>query len=299
MQAVHTARALIALFTLLILLAGGVVFGLPSIYPLLYQRGAWAGLCGDATACSGEQSWKSTKCCDSQMLRVTMVSSVAYFISDASSGPWGEAVARAGVHMMLALSTIMSCTGAIVLGVGLHVHAEWLITSGFCLLAVGGPGIFNSSYTAALEMINSDGGLSLSADERKGLGALLAVLAAASADGSALTLKLIRVFSNKDSGCALIAAIVWAILIAAVGLALALLLRVSLAPLHKTAGKHVPIEPGKPVSVESSVLLGSTQLSLWWTLLERTNLLLVISMATLNLTATFYMQTFADQAAPA
>ena len=137
----------ISLGVVIILLAGGVVFGLPSLYPVFYQRGHWDNLCTheEAQVCSAEQ--KTTKCCDAQLAQITTLSSICYFLADASAALWGEAVDRAGARRMLGLAAFIACTGALCIGLGTHHRMEGLIATALLLVALAGPGVFFSSYT--------------------------------------------------------------------------------------------------------------------------------------------------------
>ena len=147
------ALATLVFAVLLILLAGGAIFGLPSIYPLLYERGHWAGNCDNAAACV--QALSTTKCCDAQLAHITMLSSLSYFLTDASAAPWGEAVDRVGALPMLGLSTTIASAGAVVLGFGVKQRAEGMVTAAMLMLAVAGPGVFNAAYTGCLRAFSS------------------------------------------------------------------------------------------------------------------------------------------------
>lgn len=54
---------------------GGVVFGISSLYPVLYAQGYWRAICDEAaaSACVAE----STKCCEAQLVRYSLVASRA------------------------------------------------------------------------------------------------------------------------------------------------------------------------------------------------------------------------------
>jgi hypothetical protein len=293
----------ISLITLLIFLAGGAVFGLPAFFPVLYRRGVWVSVCTDTDVCRTEadifgiypDTWVDTKCCDAQMVRLSLVTSVAFFLSDAFTAPWGEAIERVGVRSMLALSVALGVIGAGALGLGLHSRTEWLMSMALSLLAIAGPGIFNAGYSGALRMLSADSGLRITHTDRQNLTALLAVLAAAAVDGSALTLRLVRFFSSADTGCILIASMVWALLIGLIGLCLGRALDATLLSLPQLsppqaaaplAGKScgcIGSDPSRALG-ESSELLGAAQPapSLRHALLQRKNVLLVASMAGLN-----------------
>ena len=309
------AAATVGMAVLLILLAGGAIFGLPSIYPLFYRRGAWAGSCPNVEACVAAHA--GTKCCDAQLTHITMISSLCYFFSDACAAPWGEAVERVGARSMLALAVSCSLLGAVGLGLGVHFRTETLVTAALLLLALAGPGIFNASYTGCLKLLSSGGGRRLSASQRASLGTLLASLAAAAVDGSALTLRIIRSVSSHH-GNILLASIAWAFVLGSVGAALLWCFHssaeqpppklpeateaFSTAPAVTSTGclgcaKYVAKDGAKPAAESSGLLAApAASASLVHTLFRRRNLLLVGFMASLNLSCTFYMQTMADQA---
>ena len=71
-------------------LMGGVVFGLSSLYPLLYRQNYLEGLCAGEVE-EGQCAERSlTKCCTSQLVRLSLVSSIAFFTVDAVAVLWGE-----------------------------------------------------------------------------------------------------------------------------------------------------------------------------------------------------------------
>ena len=99
---------------------GGLIFGMPALFPSLYGVGFWARLCTseldattrrlshyvtlNETTCADDIGHgDAEKCCESQLLRVGLTSSATFFMADAAAGPWGEYVDRAGPYRCLSL----------------------------------------------------------------------------------------------------------------------------------------------------------------------------------------------------
>ena len=104
---------------------GGVVFGISSLYPVLYAQGYWRAICDEAAACVGE----STKCCEAQLVRYSLVASVAFFSVDVASAPWGVLADRAGARFCLALAVAISTLGLLLLGGGAAAHSDLITTA--------------------------------------------------------------------------------------------------------------------------------------------------------------------------
>ena len=97
---------------------GGVVFGLSSLYPLLYRQNYLEDLCVDEIE-PGQCAERSlTKCCTSQLVRLSLVSSIAFFTVDAVAVLWGEFADRRGARACIACATSLSCAGFAALCMG-------------------------------------------------------------------------------------------------------------------------------------------------------------------------------------
>ena len=131
---------------------GGVVFGISSLYPVLYAQGYWRAICDEAAACVGE----STKCCEAQLVRYSLVASVAFFSVDVASAPWGVLADRAGARFCLALAVAISTLGLLLLGGGAAAHSDLITTAALLLLGVAGPGVFNGGYLGGLQLIGEE-----------------------------------------------------------------------------------------------------------------------------------------------
>ena len=72
--------------------------GLSSLYPLLYRQNYLEGLCAGEVE-EGQCAERSlTKCCTSQLVRLSLVSSIAFFTVDAVAVLWGEFADRRGAR---------------------------------------------------------------------------------------------------------------------------------------------------------------------------------------------------------
>ena len=96
-------RALV-LGCLCIFAMGGLVFGVSSIYPNLYDEDAFEGVCRPRHTCPND----GTPCCNEQLQVVSLFSSIGFFVADGAAAPWGEIVDRAGPRMCLLSAAAMS-----------------------------------------------------------------------------------------------------------------------------------------------------------------------------------------------
>eukprot|EP00327_Prymnesium_parvum_P010562 CAMPEP_0184381712 /NCGR_PEP_ID=MMETSP0007-20130409/5736_1 /TAXON_ID=97485 /ORGANISM="Prymnesium parvum, Strain Texoma1" /LENGTH=529 /DNA_ID=CAMNT_0026727433 /DNA_START=23 /DNA_END=1612 /DNA_ORIENTATION=+ len=294
----------IALAVINVWLAGGVIYGLPSIYSIFYHRGSWSQSCGSEEAWSCANNATGTKCCDAQLDQITMLSSICYFIADASAALWGEAVDRAGVPPVLGIAAFLSCTGALGIGLGVHYRSELVTSSSLISLAFGGPGIFFASYKGCLMLLSAPRTVLLTKKQQSALAALLPAFIAAAFDGSALMLRLVRALSNHATRCPRSVATVWMVTIVIVSFLFFVSLYSWLNAEVKTAdgsavsAQREELGQSKAVAKEDSHLLSSSAspASLSRTIFGKLNLLLLCFMTTLNLSCTFYMQTIEDQA---
>jgi len=313
----------------------GVVFGLPSLYPSLYGLGFWARLCGaEAAVCQAHsRSISSTvdedgKCCEAQLLRVGLTSSITFFMADAAAGPWGEYVDRVGPRQCFATASFASACGFTLLGFlllpgsSLSLGRDVATTAAFAILGLVGPGIFNGGYVGCLAIVG----------ESPAHVSAFTAYSAACFDGSALVLALLHLLGVRFGVGLVFAMISWAAVILVLRFLFLHCLDEHRAELLVVRGKDgVPASAQPlPPATESSLLLGpstgtvgaSAQLtdptaathtatttttlptdeegsehmpSLRSTLLHRANLAVVGLMVSLNLINAFYLQTQADQ----
>lgn len=166
---------------------GGVVFGISSLYPLLYSQGFYRTVCHVDTdqmeqVCAAREVLAS-KCCDTQFVRFSLVASGSFFLVDAAAAPWGELADRAGGRICLLIATIISVSGFVLLSLGSLTRTDSPTTFALMLLGFAGPGAFNGGYIGSLELIG---------DNNAELKSLLTSFSAAAFDGSALVFMLFQ-----------------------------------------------------------------------------------------------------------
>ena len=169
---------------------GGVVFGISSLYPMLYSQGFYRDVCPvskgvEVTAehvCAVHEA-RSSKCCDHQFVRFSLVASGTFFLVDAAAAPWGELADRAGGRICLLMATIISVSGFVLLALGSFLRIDGMTTLALMLLGLAGPGAFNGGYIGSLELIG---------DFNADLKSTLTSFSAAAFDGSALVFMLFQ-----------------------------------------------------------------------------------------------------------
>ena len=230
---------------------GGVVFGISSLYPVLYRQGFWRELCGSGAAAAAavrvrvlsqgppECADLETKCCDAQLVRFSLVASVAFFCTDVAAAPWGVLADSYGARTCLAAAVSMSCAGLLLLGCGSALDSDVLTTSALLVLGLAGPGVFNGGYL---------GGLQLIPEEQAKTRATLASCLAAVFDGSSLVFVLLRALAVA-LGTLVAPTAVWAALCGCVGAAF----WARLGGAHaQPAAPAAPSQPGEMAAASSS-----------------------------------------------
>ena len=205
--------------SLCIFAMGGSIFGISSLYPVLYNHGAYAGVCQHAPQCP---PGNGTKCCEEQFARVSLFSSMGFFAADAAAAVWGEVVYKYGAKFTLAAATALSAVAMCMVGFGvlraeLHgMRGSWflsdvLISIGFIIIGGAGPGIFNGVYVGALTIEEA---------RTPYYEALAATLAAGTFDLSSLVFTLFRSVSHLFSTALAFSCFGWSALSAALGYAM-------------------------------------------------------------------------------
>ena len=151
-------RALV-LGCLCIFAMGGLVFGISSIFPNLYDEDAFEGVCEVRHLCPHD----GTACCNEQLQVLSLFSSVGFFVADGAAAPWGEIVDRCGPRACLSCAALMSIIALLFLGSGSAIDeavesngwrgslgADTLTSIGLVLAGAAGPGVFNGVYTGCL-----------------------------------------------------------------------------------------------------------------------------------------------------
>ena len=88
----------VAIAVFAIFCMAGVVFGVSSLYPILYQQGLFHSSCSAVESfgqhhCS-EDAQRRTKCCPSQFVMFSLISSSAFFAIDVSAAFWSALISR-------------------------------------------------------------------------------------------------------------------------------------------------------------------------------------------------------------
>ena len=195
---------------------GGVIFGVSSIYPQLYDMNSYRGLCDAQRVCT---LGNGQPCCDSELQAISLYSSIGFFVADGAAAPWGEIVDRFGSRICLMCAAFLSIASMLLIGTGLwteyaHVAETYgsegstkgdvLFSVGLVIIGGAGPGIFNGIYT---------GCLSLPGETRSAFyEAALATLVAGSFDLSSLVFNLFDAVGTAELGITLHASFyLWAI----------------------------------------------------------------------------------------
>jgi len=105
---------------------------------MLYAQGFYRDACGaKASTCAPAMS---TKCCDRQFVRFSLVTSVSFFLVDAAAAPWGELADRAGGRVCLGWAGSISVFGFAALSFGAYFRVDVMIVLGIMALGTAGPG---------------------------------------------------------------------------------------------------------------------------------------------------------------
>ena len=95
---------------------GGVIFGVSSIYPQLYDMNSYRGLCDAQRVCT---LGNGQPCCDNELQAISLYSSIGFFVADAAAAPWGEVVDRFGSRICLMCAAFLSIASTLLIGTGL------------------------------------------------------------------------------------------------------------------------------------------------------------------------------------
>lgn len=131
-----------AIFTM-----GGVVFGVASLYPVLYYEHVLeASSCADATprnatVCAAGPRM-AEKCCDAQQVEYTLMSSIALFAADGAMLLYGELGDRAGPRACFGTGAVLAWLALGLLALSVHVQSDALWFGAFFSLGCSGPGVF-------------------------------------------------------------------------------------------------------------------------------------------------------------
>ena len=119
---------------------GGVIFGIASLYPVLYYEGALeASSCGTDDACDARMD---SQCCDAQQLKYTSITSVALFAADGAMLAYGEIGDRFGPRACFGTGAGLAWLGLFLLGLGARTGNDFLWLTSLLCIGVSGPGVF-------------------------------------------------------------------------------------------------------------------------------------------------------------
>jgi MFS family permease len=290
--------------------SSGLIFGFSSILPILYREEVFARSCDHHGYGSGNCSTISAtgnKCCDAQLAAFTAMSTVGFFMADASMIFYGELLDRAGPRPCFFVGSSLVLVGLGLLALSPTawrvVYPDFMWVTAFALMGLGGPGCFLAT---------------LSFSERwRGIEPVISATAAAAFDSSSLVFFLFNTL-YFDAGVPFYAICTgWMILIALAAGAMLLLLptRSELTRLRADASlaEDVAAVPADaPTSSLSEPLAASVPVaemdehalpaagaadrstSVWQLFARSDTLLLVYFMVTSNVKAVFFIVSLSD-----
>ena len=297
------ARLAVGLSGASIYCLGGVVFGIGSLYPILYQEHVMEGLCHssstdalltNSTTCA-ETANPGQPCCMEQQLRYTLLTSIAFFTSDAAMLLFGEFADRAGPRWCFGIGATLVCLSLLMLALSPYVALAWteaLWFAAFFCVGFGGPGVFVGALFIG--------------EAHPHLRAVVASVAAAMEDSSASVFVLFRAaYFGLGMGLDTIA-LLW--------LALSLLLSIATTVVLPSRAQIqqmrsiTTIEAVQPLKLRSGALLLPSEQALaaataspcarppsvWREMFRTDTVLLLAFLSIANLKSSFYLSTFSD-----
>ena len=306
-HAKHTARckrnlALLAAPAAVLLMAG-MPFGFNSLFPVLYQVGAFRSSCEpsqrdrcDARTPEAQRS----KCCDAQEARMVGMSSASLFVADAAVVVYGELLDRCGPPVTLAAAVTLQSIGLGAVALSPLTQSDALWFAGFILVGVSGPGVFLSALVFAERYTDAE--------------ALVTTLVAVAFDASSIVFNFWKLSYFGGASLASIALVSLALHLCVSALVYyvlpsrAELMRVRRASQNAAASRSTehPLERADGTALDELTHDGddddtppppmygptSTICSL---LLRTDTLLLLFFMSTANLNQSFYIETASDE----
>jgi len=130
---------------------GGVIFGIASLYPVLYYEGALEDTCTGressclertAEVCPVEGAACAEKCCEGQQVQYTIMSSVALFVADGAMLLYGELADRMGPRYCFGVGACLSWMGFVFLAMAHVIGADWAWYLATFAIGASGPGVF-------------------------------------------------------------------------------------------------------------------------------------------------------------
>ena len=136
----HEERRSVALAAASIFCMGGVIFGIASLYPVMYYERAF-----ELSACGlvREHAARSpVKGCDEQQVQLTFVSSVALFAADGAMLVYGEIGDRIGPRACFGIGAVLAWLGLGLLALAAATNLDSLWWLAMLALGSSGPGVF-------------------------------------------------------------------------------------------------------------------------------------------------------------
>ena len=125
---------------------GGVIFGIASLYPVLYyERALESSSCGmPAVDDAGEAcaAGSHDQCCDAQQLKYTSITSAALFAADGAMLGYGELGDRLGPRACFGTGACLAWLGLLLLAAGAHFGTDMLWYAALLCIGCSGPGVF-------------------------------------------------------------------------------------------------------------------------------------------------------------
>ena len=100
---------------------GGIIFGIASLYPVLYYERALESACDAACV-----AHSTSACCPSQSLQVTTITSMALFAADGAMIAYGELGDRCGPRACFGTGATLAWLGLLLLATASWTAAESL-----------------------------------------------------------------------------------------------------------------------------------------------------------------------------
>ena len=259
---------------------GGVIFGIASLYPVLYYEGALeASSCGTDDACDARMD---SQCCDAQQLKYTSITSVALFAADGAMLAYGEIGDRFGPRACFGTGAGLAWLGLFLLGLGARTGNDFLWLTSLLCIGVSGPGVFM--------------GCLFLGERYPRLHAVISAVGAAMWDASALVFRLFALiyFGSVPSGGARPSfgldaiAIVWLILVVPLGA-----LTFSALPSKELLESLRAV--AEPEHEGGAAVVDDNKVSFLSVFCRNDTRLMLCFMGLFNLKSSFYIATFAEQ----
>ena len=136
------AHCSVALAAASIFCMGGVIFGIASLYPIMFYEHALESSCAAEEQETCAITARPDKCCDNQQVQMTAMSSAALFVADGAMLLYGELADRKGPRVCFGVGMVLAWTGLLLLAMSARANsnAGWYLAT--VALGGSGPGVF-------------------------------------------------------------------------------------------------------------------------------------------------------------